>query len=154
MAKASVELITILRNTADRIETSSLYQWGHMGACNCGFLAQEITHLRKDEIHSRAMEGYGDWTEQLNDYCPTSGLLMDDLISKMISFGFDTDDLKHLERLSDKRILESIPFEERHLKHNIKADAVKYLRAWAMLLENEILTSITLPELRQPVSIL
>jgi len=154
MAKASLELITILRKTADTIESSTTYQWGHMGSCNCGFLAQQITHLRKDEIHSRAMQGYGDWTEQLNDYCPTSGLLMDDLISNMISFGFDTDDLKHLERLSDNRILETIPFEERHLKYNIKADAVKYIRAWASLLESELLNTITLPNLGQPVSIL
>jgi hypothetical protein len=34
-----------------------------MGACNCGFLAQEITHLRKAEIHSRAMQSTGDWNE-------------------------------------------------------------------------------------------
>jgi hypothetical protein len=154
MAKASVELITILRKTADTIERSSSYQWGHMGACNCGFLAQEITHLRKDEIHERAMQGCGDWSEQLNDYCPTSGLLMDNLISQMISVGFDTDDLKHLERLSDKKILESIPFEERHLQHNNKADAVKYIRSWAELLENDLLNIIKLPDLTQPVSIL
>lgn len=154
MAKASLELITILRKTADAIESSTSYQWGHMGSCNCGFLAQEITHLRKEEIHSRAMQGHGDWTEQLNDYCPTSGLLMDDLISNMFSFGFDMDDLKHLERLSDKKILETIPFEERHLKHNVKGDAIKYIKAWAMLLENELLATVKLPDLTQPVSIL
>ena len=79
---------------------------------------------------------------------------MDDLISQMILFGFDTDDLKHLERLSDKRILETIPFEERHLQHNNKVDAVKYIRSWAEILENDLLNTITLPDLTQPVSIL
>ena len=101
MAKISFELIQVIRQTAENIAQSPLYQWGHMGSCNCGFLAQEITRLNKDDIHFRAMQGYGDWNEQLNDYCPTSGLLMDDLISKMIAFGFDTDDLKHLEKLSN-----------------------------------------------------
>jgi hypothetical protein len=85
MARVTIELIQILRNTAHTLAQSRSYQWGHMGACNCGFLAQEITRLRKDEIHSRAMQRYGDWAEQLNDYCPTSGLPMDALISEMLA---------------------------------------------------------------------
>lgn len=154
MARASVSVITTLRKTADSIESSSTYQWGHMGACNCGFLAQEITRLRKDEIHNRAMNGHGDWTEQLNDYCPTSGLPMDELISKMIEFGFDSADLKHLERLSDKNILQLLPYEERFLKHNNKADVAKYLRTWANLLEAELLSEISLQDLITTQSIL
>lgn len=94
MAKISVTLIQVIRKTAAAIAKSPIYEWGHMGCCNCGFLAQQITQLRKSEIHARAMQGYGDWTEQLNDYCPTSGLPMDTLISEMVAFGFDTDDLK------------------------------------------------------------
>jgi len=154
MAKATVDIITILRKTADAIEISQSYQWGHMGACNCGFLAQQISHLHKEEIHTRAMKGNGDWTEQLNDYCPTSGLLMDSLISEIIAFGFDTEDLKHLERLSDKKILETLPFDQRHLRHNNKADVIRYLRTWSDLLENELINTITLPDLTKPASIL
>ena len=66
MAKASEDLIQSLRVTARNIERNSTYQWGHMGACNCGFLAQEVTKLTKDEIHRRAMERYGNWSEHLN----------------------------------------------------------------------------------------
>lgn len=146
MAKASVEIIDALRRTASRLRTSHTYQWGHMGSCNCGFLAQEISHLKKDEIHARAMQRYGDWNEQLNDYCPTSGLPMDDLISDMLAFGFDADDLKHLERLSDTRVLRSLPDANRYLKHNRKDDVITYLLAWADLLEQEVLASIRLPE--------
>lgn len=145
MAKATPELIQALKNTATNIEKSADYQWGHMGSCNCGFLAQEITHLRKDEIHKRAMERYGDWNEQLNDYCPSSGLLIDDLITTMLNYGFDSDDLKHLEKLSDKRILLSLPLGERNLKYNCKHDAVKYMRQWAALLEEELLAHIKIP---------
>lgn len=146
MAKASIELIEMLRNTVETMECSTAYQWGHMGSCNCGFLAQEVTRLRKDEIHTRAMQGHGDWTEQLNDYCPTSGLPMDNLISELLSAGFDTDDLKNLERLSDRKILEALPTEDRHLKYNIKADVIQYIKAWITLLENELLEEIKLPD--------
>ncbi|WKZ61119.1 MAG: hypothetical protein QY309_06455 [Cyclobacteriaceae bacterium] len=151
MAKASLQLVDALRKTARKLSQSSEYQWGHMGSCNCGFLAQEITRLNKAEIHRRAMERYGDWNEQLNDYCPTSGLPLDDVISEMIAFGFDADDLKHLERLSDPTILRTFPLEERNLKHNIKSDVVRYLGAWANLLEQQLVNSVSLPEFELPV---
>lgn len=146
MARASVQLIEALRKTAKTLSISNTYQWGHMGACNCGFLAQEITQQRKDEIHAKAMERYGDWSEQLNDYCPTSGLRFDDLVSELLAIGFDVDDLKHLERLSDGAVLRSLPFEKRNLQHNKKADVITYLLAWADLLETSLLASITLPD--------
>jgi len=82
------------------------------------------------------MKGHGDWDE-LNDYCLTGGLPMDDLISSMLSTGFNIDDLKHLERLSDPAILQILPFHERNLKHNVKADVVNYINAWISLLEYE-----------------
>ena len=67
-------VIQLLRSTAQELEVCSDYQWGHMGSCNCGFLARNITPLPKNEIHSFAMQRPGDWSEQLNDYCPGSGL--------------------------------------------------------------------------------
>jgi hypothetical protein len=142
MAKTSIETIETLRKTALRIEKSQHYQWGHMGSCNCGFLAQVITNLSKDEIHTSAMEGFGDWTEQLQDYCPTSGLKMDELIRIILAFGFTRDDLKYLERLSDPRVLGSFPFTERNLRFNIKADVIRYLLRWADLIENELLEDL------------
>lgn len=145
MARLKPELIEALRLTAKKMAASTDYQWGHMGSCNCGFLAQEITHLQKGEIHNRAMQRYGDWNEQLNDYCPTSGLLMDDVISQMLEFGFDVTDLKHLEKLSDPSILSLLPAESRYLKHNCKEDVVLYLQTWASKLENDLLEQIYLP---------
>jgi hypothetical protein len=136
-----------LRTTANKIEHNSSYQWGHMGLCNCGFLAQEITSLSKDEIHRRAMQRHGDWSEQLNDYCPTSGLPMDDLIDQLVNFGFTPEELRHLERLSDKAVLQRLPIEKRYLSHNIKADVILYLNAWANLLEESLIEAISLKEL-------
>jgi hypothetical protein len=144
MARASLSLIDALRKTAARLEERTDYQWGHMGSCNCGFLAQEITKLKKEEIHARAMQRYGDWNEQLNDYCPTSGLAMDDLISEMLLAGFDADDLKHLEKLSDPFVLRTMSLEQRNLKHNNKDHVIRYLNAWANRLENELVNDIKL----------
>lgn len=146
MAKANSDLIIALRNTVSKLKKSENYQWGHMGSCNCGFLAQEVTKLSKADIHSSAMQKYGDWNDQLNDYCPTSGLLMDDLITQMLNIGFDTDDLKNLEKLSDQKVLAELPLDQRHLRHNKKEDVITYLTAWAKLLEKKLADKINLPE--------
>ena len=149
MAYPNITLIEAIRNTAKNLEKSETYQWGHMGSCNCGHLAQELTRLTKSEIHTRAMQKYGDWSEQLNDYCPTSGFLMDDLITHMLSFGLDTEDLKHLERLSDPQVIRTIPGYQKGLSHNIKKDVVKYMKAWAAVLENKLSERISLPNLEE-----
>ena len=142
MAKASFELIEALQITARNIESNPVYQWGHMGACNCGFVAQEVTKLTKAEIHRRAMQSYGDWSEHLNDYCPVNGLPFDDVISQLINFGFSIDDLAHLEKLSDPKILQTIPLAERNLHYNVRQDVVKYLKTWIVILEDELVDSI------------
>lgn len=142
MAKASLKIIKAIRETVANLEKGSAYQWGHMGSCNCGNLAQVITNLDKAEIHKSAMRGHGDWNEQLFDYCPISGLPIDHIIDQMIDFGFTTDDLAHLEKLSDHQVLRTLPLEKRFLKHNIKDDVVLYLKSWANLLENEILEKV------------
>ncbi len=147
MANIRFELIQALRATAQKIEKSDSYQWGHMGLCNCGFLAQEITSFSKEEIHRRAMQKHGDWSEQLNDYCPTSGLPMDSLIDELIQFGFTIGELTHLERLSDPKILITLPLEKRYLKYNANDDVVLYLQTWANQLEQQILETIILPSL-------
>lgn len=149
MATPSLQIIQAIRTVAQKLEVSSNYQWGHMGVCNCGFLAQEVTKLTKEEIHGRAMQRHGDWSEQLNDYCPTSGLPMDDVISELIAFGFESDDLKHLERLSDQNILITLPFEERNLQFNIKSDVVKYMRTWANLLDEDLVRNIRIPSYKE-----
>ncbi len=142
MAKANLELVMILRLAAQRLENSQDYQWGHMGSCNCGFVAQEITHLSKDEIHRKAMEGHGDWTEQLNDYCPASGLPLEGVIEALLRSGLEIDDLKHLERLSDPIVLKNVPQSRSKWAFNERKNAIAYLRAWASLLEDELLAAI------------
>ena len=153
MARADLKIIAALRNAAERISKSDDYQWGHMGSCNCGFLTQQITRLSKAEIHHRAMQRYGDWNEQINDYCPASGLPFDSIIDELLRAGLDIDDLKHLERLSDPLILAKIE-PRRFLAHNSKEDVIAYLLAWAAILESELLDSVKLSEAFEPTEAL
>ena len=151
MAQLTLPVIQALRQTAQRLATEAPYQWGHMGSCNCGHLAQTITQLTKAEIHARAMQRYGDWERQLVDYCPTSGLPIDQTIDEMLALGFTRQDLTHLERLADPTIRAAIPFERRNaLRHNQRDDVVLYLRTWANLLEQELLSHIKLPDFTTP----
>ncbi|WP_080054272.1 hypothetical protein [Spirosoma aerolatum] len=149
MARPTPELIDALRKTANNLKNGAPYQWGHMGGCNCGNLAQELTKLTKDQIHRYAMQRYGDWNEQVEDYCSTSQMPIDLLISEMLGAGLTLEDLKHLERLDDRQILAQLPPEKRYLKHNVRDDVVSYMNAWANLLEEQLLAKITLPTMHQ-----
>ena len=138
MAKPTPELIEGIRKTIQKLKNGAAYQWGHMGACNCGNLAQELTKLTKGEIHRFAMQRHGDWNEQLIDYCPTSGYPMDLMVGKMLETGLTLDDLMHLEKLSDPEILRYMPAEKRQsLSKNSKADVILYFEVWVKHLEEK-----------------
>ncbi|MCC9137353.1 hypothetical protein ACFSKU_08170 [Pontibacter silvestris] len=143
MAQASIELVQALKETALRLAAGQSYQWGHMGSCNCGHLAQTVTQYSKGKIHGAAMWRYGDWREQLRDYCPHSGLPLDQIIDQMLDFGFTTNELTHLERLSHPRIVAKLPADKKHLVYNNRDDVVLYLNTWAALLEDEIVANIS-----------
>ncbi|QIP11598.1 hypothetical protein G8759_02605 [Spirosoma aureum] len=149
MARPTPELIDALRKTARKLANGAPYQWGHMGGCNCGNLAQELTKLNRDQIHRYAMERYGDWNEQVEDYCSTSQMPIDLVINEMLNAGLSLEDLKHLEKLDDRQVLLRFPLEARYLKHNIRDDVVSYMNAWADLLEEQLLSKITLPIIQE-----
>ena len=135
VAQASAELVAVLRETAERLARDASYQWGHMGMCNCGHLAQSITGLPGAEIHDYALSREGDWERQAEDYCPTSGLLIDSVLASMFALGLTRDDVRHLERLSDPAITRRAG---RGLRFNRRDDVVAYLSAWAGSLEDQI----------------
>lgn len=138
MARANPDLIAGFRKTISKLKKGAPYQWGHMGACNCGNLAQELISISKAEIHRNAMAKSGDWNEQLNDFCPTSGFPMDLMISKLLEKGLSLDELKHLEKLSDPKVLAKIPMPKRHqLAKNKLEDVIFYLETWLEILENQ-----------------
>lgn len=151
MARPTPELIEALRRTALKLKNGAPYQWGHMGGCNCGNLAQELTKLNRDQIHQYAMQRYGDWNEQVEDYCSTSQMPIDLVINEMLNAGLMLEDLKHLEKLDDRQVLVRFPLEARFLKHNVRDDVVAYMNAWADLLEEQLLEKITLPDFQTMV---
>lgn len=139
MATATRELITALRLTAARLRTDVPYRWTHMGACNCGHLAQTVTQLSRAEIHRIALERAGDWGEQALEYCPSSNLPIDHVMAELLELGLEQDDINHLERLSDPRVRKALPPEQRRtLDFRSRMDAVDYMMAWARLLEEQL----------------
>lgn len=143
MAYANTQIIEALTRTAARLRTDVDYRWTHMGACNCGHLAQTVTTLSRAELHAMALEKPGDWSEQAVDFCPTSGYPMDHVIATMLELGLTTQDLVHLERLSDPDILARLPSALRHVDYRKRDDVVRYLDAWAELLSDQLARSTT-----------
>ncbi|MFN3530584.1 MAG: hypothetical protein ACK417_11735 [Bacteroidia bacterium] len=133
--------IDILRKTAARLAGSEHYVWGHMGSCNCGHLAQEVTELSKAEIHAYAMQRYGDWSTQVREYCPSSGLPIDWIIEQLLAAGFTTRELHELEYLENDQVLKFLPGGKRWLARNKREDVVAYLQAWADMLAAEQLVA-------------
>jgi len=132
MARANGDLIAALRESARRLSGDVSYQWGHMGTCNCGHLAQSITGLQGAEIHRSALVREGDWEQQANDYCPASGNLIDALLAAMFDLGLTRGDIGHLEKLSDPAVVRHVG---RPLRFNRRDDVIAYMHAWADLLE-------------------
>ena len=145
MAQARAELIAALRTTADRLAGGAHYRWSHQGACYCGHLAQTVTNLSRAEIHRRALQKTGDWDRHTIDYCPASGYPIDHIISAMLDLGLTTEDLAHLERLSDRAILRRLPAGQRELDHRRREDVVLYLRTFATMLEETFLALTPTP---------
>lgn len=137
MALPTLKVLQTLHQTRDRLASDRTYSWAHQGNCNCGHLAQVLTEKSHAEIHAFALQKAGDWSEHVVDYCPTSGFPIDHIITTILDAGFTQDDLVHLERLSDPVILSRLPFNERHLKHNVRTDVIRYLEAWITLIEEQ-----------------
>lgn len=147
-------LIEALRVTSARLRLGAAHQWGHFGACNCGHLAQTLTGRRAADIHRAAIERAAsfrtpvdDWTEAAVEYCPLSGLPLDDVIEEMLAAGVTTRQLQHLETLTDPAVVRRIPFEQRHLRRNRREDVVLYLETWADLLEEQVIEAQGLADL-------
>jgi hypothetical protein len=143
MARTNFYLIETIRKTAEQLKNSSSYQWGHMGSCNCGHLVQEITKLSAAQIHEYAMANcMGDWSEQSQMFCGTGNMPMDLLFSELINVGLDMNDIKHLEKCSDPKVLSEMPEGKKFPKNNKREDVVLYMETWAKVLEEELLEKI------------
>jgi len=139
MARANRELITALRATALKLEAGAPYRWTHMGACNCGHLAQTVTQLSADDIRRYALERSGEWAEQGLEFCPTSGYPMDAILTALFELGLSSDDLGQLERLTNPEVLRRLPIELRkQLSYRDRDHVVLYMRTFADVLEEKL----------------
>jgi hypothetical protein len=140
MARANDKLIELLRLTAENLEQGARYEWAHAGRCNCGHLAQSITDLSAEQINRQAgTQRLDEWSEFANDYCPHSGLPVDEVIAEMLDTGLELRDIHALEYLSDRKVLNALPGGFRWLRRNRREDVALYLRTWAAILEEELI---------------
>jgi len=137
MAKASYKLIEALRITAERIDTGGRYEWGHMAHCNCGNLVQTITKQAGVEITKIIKHSLDEWTEHANDICSVTGNPVEMMFDILASYGFDRQDVIHLEWLTDKKVLNFIA-PGTHLLRNDRKDLIIYLKAMADMLQTEL----------------
>ena len=135
MAIPNLALVDILRETADRIEAGADYQWSHFGKCNCGHLAQTATRLSPVQIHQNAFCRFAEWSEIPDDFCPQTGVLIDRVVDTLFELGLNARDLRHLEDLTDREVLQNLPGGFRYLERNLRQDAIAYMRSWANLIE-------------------
>jgi hypothetical protein len=139
MARANLALIAALRTTAARLRLGAPYRWTHLGACNCGHLAQTVTHLDADAIRRYAMERAGEWADQVLEFCPTSGYPMDEIFRALFELGLSRDDVAHLEKLSAPEVLLRLPLELRlQISYRDREHVVSYMNAFADLLEERL----------------
>lgn len=139
MPTPSRALVQILRETAERLAAGADYSWSHFGRCNCGHLVQTITRLTPAEIHAASAPELAEWSEIPDDYCAGTGLRLEFVLDRLRELGLDRADLKHLEDLSDPRVLHALPGGHRHLERNRREDVVAYLHTLAVILEAELL---------------
>lgn len=125
----SKSLVQALQVVAERLEQGAPYQWGHMGQCNCGHLAQVLTTKTAAQIHQSAIARQtGEWSEFAHDYCASSGALIDDVFEELITAGLSRKDIIHLENLSDPEVIAAVG---RPLQRHERQDAIAYTRALA-----------------------
>lgn len=138
MAYLTIELISALRETAARLRNGASYAWGNHGSCNCGNLLQVVTQFNEKEILRFAHTGFGEWTELAEEYCPTSNVPINYLLTRLQELGLTPTDIHNLEYLDNREVLEQLPGGFRWLKRNIREDVILYFEAYANLMEDEL----------------
>lgn len=141
MATATPLLIDTLRQAARNLENGAVYNWGNATKCNCAHLVQCLApEIAAD--HLKTMRPMLDeWSEYANDYCPHSGAPADRLLDALYENGLTHEDIRQLEYLSNRKVLDALPGGVRYLEHGKQRDVALYMRTWASLLELEFKNS-------------
>jgi hypothetical protein len=137
MAIEKQRLIHYLEKTVSLLKSTSHYEWGNSGACNCGHLAQVITGFKGEDIHRWSLEKNGEWSDKAELYCENSGYKIDNVISIMLKAGLQIEDINHIEYLDHPEILSELTDGRRQLERNLKQDVITYFECWIRLLQNQ-----------------
>jgi len=62
--------------------------------------------------------------------------MIDSVLATMFTLGLTRDDVRHLEKLSDPRVLRRLGVT--HLRRNVREDVVRYMRAWRAVLAESL----------------
>ena len=138
MAAPHPGLIDALRETAERLRKGSDYKWANFGLCNCGHLAQTVTHKSPKAIHEAALARAGDWGEQAREYCGSTGLEMDHILGALMALGLNHDDIHDIERLSNPAVLRRMGPTPIGGSHYDRSHAIRYFETWADILEEAL----------------
>lgn len=141
MPRPNPRLVSALRQSADRLRTGDAYEWGHVGRCNCGHLVQSVCELTDREISSSFGPQVDEWSEHARDYCELTGLPLDGIFASLANIGFGHEDVRKLEWLEDKEVLERLPEGRSYLRRNDRDDVVLYMDTMADLLEEQLVGS-------------
>jgi len=138
MAAPHPGLIDALRETAERLRKGSDYKWANFGLCNCGHLAQTVTHKSPKAIHEAALARAGDWGEQAREYCGSTGLEMDHILGALMALGLNHEDIHDIERLSNSAVLRRMGSSPIGVSHYDRSHAIRYFQTWADILEEAL----------------
>ena len=130
-------MVSLLRETAVRLDSGARYEWGHMGRCNCGHLVQTLTDLTDREIARSVDYQLDEWSEHAKDYCSETGSQVDDLFRALADIGFNHQDVMALEYLSDPRVLAALKPDRKKLRRNFAPDVSLYMRTLADILDRD-----------------
>jgi hypothetical protein len=85
-----------------------------------------------------ARTGVGEWTELAEDHCGVSDLPVDRLVGVLMEHGLTPTDIRHIEYLDDREVLDRLPEGFRWLSRNVREDVVIYLRTMAGMLSERL----------------
>jgi alpha-amylase/alpha-mannosidase (GH57 family) len=132
--------IDALKKTLHVLENDLVrYSWSGSESCNCGVLAQCVTNRTENTLNHLvsaprvgfSTDNLGPWAKWAN-HCQITGIPFNDVMKTLADCGFTWNEIKHLENLSDKSIVD-FPV---HVRSN-KEFVIRYFKAWIQKLENE-----------------
>ena len=98
------------------------------------------------KIIQYAHTGIGEWSELSSGECAITDAPVNFLLATLENLGLTGTDIHHLEYLTDREVLNQVEGGFRWLKKNQKQDVIAYFEAFAVLMEQKMLTQIRLPK--------